>query len=70
MFLGSRFVPQLNSNDVADRVIQAIRTNEALAVMPGYFCFFLPFKWSVLRKFCVFRLLNSLALDRLRDGKA
>ncbi|CAK1555675.1 unnamed protein product [Leptosia nina] len=43
----SRIVPQLNSNDVADRVVYAIRTNENVAVIPSYLRILLPFKWIV-----------------------
>ncbi|CAG4956710.1 unnamed protein product [Parnassius apollo] len=45
--VNSRFVPLLNSNEVADRVVYAIRTNEHFAVMPGYFRLLMPFKWLV-----------------------
>ncbi|XP_028170497.1 epidermal retinol dehydrogenase 2-like [Ostrinia nubilalis] len=45
--VNSRFLPQLSSNDVADRVILAIRTNEPFAVIPGFLRVLLPFKWLV-----------------------
>lgn len=42
-----RWVPTLNPNDVADRVIVAIRKNEKLAVIPGFLKVLLSFKWWV-----------------------
>jgi len=42
-----RWVPTLNPNDVADRVIAAIRKNEKLAVIPGFLKILLSFKWYV-----------------------
>ncbi|XP_059052632.1 short-chain dehydrogenase/reductase family 16C member 6-like [Achroia grisella] len=45
--VNARLVPQLNSNDVADRVVLAIRTNEAVALIPGFFRVLLPFRWIV-----------------------
>lgn len=40
-----RWVNTLNSNDVADRIIDAVRKNEKLALIPWYFSFMLAFKW-------------------------
>ncbi|XP_068617691.1 estradiol 17-beta-dehydrogenase 11-like [Battus philenor] len=60
--VNSRFVPQLNSNEVADRVVFAIRTNEHLAVMPGYFRLLMPFKWIVPWP-CVSEVIRGLVLD-------
>lgn len=40
-----RWVPTLNPNDVADRVITAIKKNEKIAIIPGYVRFMLQFKW-------------------------
>lgn len=45
--LSCRWVPTLNPNDVADRVISAIKKNEKLAVIPGFLKFLLSFKWYV-----------------------
>ncbi|XP_049875708.1 estradiol 17-beta-dehydrogenase 11-like [Pectinophora gossypiella] len=58
----SRFVPQLNSNEVADRVVSAIRTNEPIAVIPGYFRVLLPFKWIVPWQ-CISELIRVLVPD-------
>lgn len=41
----SRFVPTLSSNDVAERVITAMRCNEKFAVLPGYLRIMLAAKW-------------------------
>ncbi|KAI8439537.1 hypothetical protein MSG28_013284 [Choristoneura fumiferana] len=60
--VNSRFVPQLNANEVADRVVSAIRTNEAVAVMPGYFRLLLPFKW-VFPWPCLSEFLRRLVPD-------
>ncbi|XP_041981860.1 estradiol 17-beta-dehydrogenase 11-like isoform X2 [Aricia agestis] len=43
--VNSRLVPTLSSNEVADRVVHAIRTNEPVAIIPAYFRWFMPFKW-------------------------
>lgn len=45
-----RWVPTLNPNDVADRVIAAIRKNEKLAVIPGFLKVLLSFKWYVNKR--------------------
>ncbi|KOB69183.1 Short-chain dehydrogenase/reductase family 16C member 6 [Operophtera brumata] len=50
--VNSRFVPQLNSNEVADRVILAIRTHEPFALIPGI----VP--WA-----CVSQAIRSLVPD-------
>ncbi|KAG7312159.1 hypothetical protein JYU34_001620 [Plutella xylostella] len=67
--VNSRFVPQLNSNDVADRVVLAIRTNETLAVMPGYFRLFMPFKWLVPWP-CISEFLRGLVPDAVPINSA
>uniref|UniRef100_A0A1L8DJ28 Hydroxysteroid 17-beta dehydrogenase 11 n=1 Tax=Nyssomyia neivai TaxID=330878 RepID=A0A1L8DJ28_9DIPT len=41
----SRWVPTLKSEDVADRIISAIRRNEKLAIVPSYLRFMLALKW-------------------------
>lgn len=40
-----RWVNTLNSNDVADRIIDSVRKNEKMALIPWYFSFMLAFKW-------------------------
>lgn len=60
--VNSRFVPQLKSNEVADRVILAIRTNEPFALIPGYFRLLLPFKWLVPWP-CISELIRRMVLD-------
>ncbi|GBP40027.1 hypothetical protein EVAR_19155_1 [Eumeta japonica] len=56
------FIPQLNCNDVADRVILAIRTDERLAVMPGFFRILMPFKW-IVPWLCISEFLRGLVPD-------
>ena len=41
-----RFFPRLSANDVADRVVLAMRCNEKIVVMPGYLYILLIAKWS------------------------
>lgn len=41
----SRWVGTLNSNDVADRIVLAVRRNEKMALIPWYFSFMLAFKY-------------------------
>ncbi|KAK0077762.1 hypothetical protein PV325_003481 [Microctonus aethiopoides] len=41
----SRFVSALNSNEVADRIIMAMRCNEQFVILPGYFQGLLAAKW-------------------------
>ncbi|VVC94016.1 unnamed protein product [Leptidea sinapis] len=60
----ARIVPQLNSNDVADRVVYAIRTNEHMAVIPAYFRLLVPFKWIVPWK-CVSEMIRGLVPDAM-----
>ncbi|CAH2093019.1 unnamed protein product [Euphydryas editha] len=60
--VNSRFLPTLSSNDVADRVILAIRTNETLAVIPAYFRLLMPFKWIVPWA-CVSELIRGIIPD-------
>lgn len=43
--VNSRWVPTLNSNDVADRIITAIKKNEKCAIIPGYLKIMLAVKW-------------------------
>lgn len=60
--VNSRFVPQLNSNDVADRVVMAIRTDEPFALIPGFFRVLLPFKLLVPWP-CMSELIRRLVPD-------
>ncbi|XP_017881105.1 estradiol 17-beta-dehydrogenase 11-like [Ceratina calcarata] len=41
-----RFVPKLSPNEVADRIITAIRCNDKIAVVPGYLYILLVLKWA------------------------
>ncbi|XP_032678737.1 short-chain dehydrogenase/reductase family 16C member 6-like [Odontomachus brunneus] len=41
----SRYVPTLSPNDVADRIITAMRCNEKYAIIPGYMRILLILKW-------------------------
>lgn len=45
LFFFDSWVPTLNPNDVADRVITAIKKNEKIAIIPGYIKLLLSFKW-------------------------
>lgn len=47
-FVVCSWVPTLNANDVADRVISAIKKNEKIAIIPGYIKILLSLKWFVL----------------------
>ncbi|XP_060523276.1 estradiol 17-beta-dehydrogenase 11-like [Cylas formicarius] len=51
----SRFLPRLKPNDVADRIIEGIRSNEVMVVIPGVMRFGLVLKsiipWTVLSTF-------------------
>ncbi|KAM3965809.1 estradiol 17-beta-dehydrogenase 11 [Aphomia sociella] len=60
--VNSRLVPQLNSNEVADRVVMAIRTNEVIALIPGLFTFLLPLKWVFPWK-CIGDLVRVIVPD-------
>jgi all-trans-retinol dehydrogenase (NAD+) len=40
-----RWVNTLNSNDVADRIIDAVRKNEKFTLIPKWFCILLAVKW-------------------------
>ncbi|XP_053999001.1 estradiol 17-beta-dehydrogenase 11-like [Hylaeus anthracinus] len=44
--IATRFVPTLSPNEVADRVVSAMRCNEKIAVVPGYLYIFLLLKWA------------------------
>ncbi|XP_034935981.1 short-chain dehydrogenase/reductase family 16C member 6 [Chelonus insularis] len=58
----SRFLPTLSSNEVADRVITAIRCNEKYAIVPGYLQGLLAAKW-IFPKDCESMLLRGLVGD-------
>ncbi|XP_046435939.1 epidermal retinol dehydrogenase 2 [Neodiprion pinetum] len=58
----SRFVPTLNSNEVADRVITAMRCNEKYAIVPGYLQVMLAFKW-MFPWTCAAMFLRGLVRD-------
>lgn len=44
--ISPRFVPRLSPNEVADRVVLAMRCNEKIAVVPGYLYILLVLKWA------------------------
>ncbi|XP_037927482.1 estradiol 17-beta-dehydrogenase 11 [Teleopsis dalmanni] len=60
--VNARWVPTLNPNDVADRVISAIKKNEKIAVIPGYIKFLLSLKWTFPWG-CIAGLLRRLVPD-------
>ncbi|XP_030241952.1 estradiol 17-beta-dehydrogenase 11-like [Drosophila navojoa] len=65
--VNARWVPTLNPNDVADRVISAIRKNEKLAIIPGFLKFMLSLKWTFPWG-CVSGLLRRLVPDASPHG--
>ncbi|KAH8262607.1 hypothetical protein KR026_002467 [Drosophila bipectinata] len=65
--VNARWVPTLNPNDVADRVIVAIKKNEKLAVIPGFLKVLLSFKWTFPWG-CVGGLLKRLVPDASPQG--
>ncbi|EDW36787.1 GL25873 [Drosophila persimilis] len=65
--VNARWVPTLNPNDVADRVISAIRKNEKLAVIPGFLKALLSLKWTFPWG-CVGGLLRRLVPDASPQG--
>ncbi|XP_073826766.1 estradiol 17-beta-dehydrogenase 11 [Musca autumnalis] len=67
--VNARWVPTLNANDVADRVITAIKKNEKIAIIPGYCKFLLSFKWTFPWG-CVGGLLKRLVPDASPHGIA
>ncbi|KZC05489.1 PREDICTED: estradiol 17-beta-dehydrogenase 11-like [Dufourea novaeangliae] len=44
--ISPRYVPRLSPNEVADRVVSAMRCNEKIAVVPGYLYLLLILKWA------------------------
>ncbi|KAH8269318.1 hypothetical protein KR018_003425 [Drosophila ironensis] len=65
--VNARWVPTLNPNEVADRVIVAIKKNEKLAVIPGFLKVLLSFKWTFPWG-CVGGLLKRLVPDASPHG--
>lgn len=57
-----RWVTTLNSNDVADRIIEAVRKNERYTIIPGYFRLMLCLKW-VFPWGCISGFLRRLVPD-------
>jgi all-trans-retinol dehydrogenase (NAD+) len=58
----ARFIPTLNPNDVAERVITAMRCDEKIAVIPGYLRILIISKWLFPYK-CASMLLRGLVHD-------
>ncbi|XP_043269665.1 estradiol 17-beta-dehydrogenase 11-like isoform X1 [Venturia canescens] len=58
----SRFVPTLSPNEVADRVITAMRCNEKIAILPSYLQGLLAAKW-IFPWTCVGMFLRGLVRD-------
>ncbi|XP_046803123.1 estradiol 17-beta-dehydrogenase 11 [Lucilia cuprina] len=67
--VNARWVPTLNPNDVADRVITAIQKNEKIAIIPGYIKLLLSFKWTFPWG-CIAGLLRRLVPDASPHGLA
>ncbi|XP_050298763.1 estradiol 17-beta-dehydrogenase 11-like [Anthonomus grandis grandis] len=55
----SRFLPRLNSNDVADRIIEGIRANETMVLIPG------GMRWGLIMKSLIPWTVLSLFLRGL-----
>ncbi|KAK2584329.1 hypothetical protein KPH14_006720 [Odynerus spinipes] len=58
----SRFLSALSPNEVADRVIVAMRCNEKYALLPGYFQTLLSLKW-LFPWTCIAMVLRGLVRD-------
>ncbi|XP_063975924.1 17-beta-hydroxysteroid dehydrogenase 13-like [Diachasmimorpha longicaudata] len=58
----SRFLSTLSSNEVADRIISAMRCNEKFAIVPGYLQGLLAAKWIVPWN-CAAMFLRGLVRD-------
>uniref|UniRef100_A0A182T4B0 Uncharacterized protein n=1 Tax=Anopheles maculatus TaxID=74869 RepID=A0A182T4B0_9DIPT len=43
--VNSRWVPTLDSNDVADKIIEGVQKNEKYVIIPGYLRLMLAIKW-------------------------
>ncbi|XP_067622974.1 estradiol 17-beta-dehydrogenase 11 [Eurosta solidaginis] len=67
--VNARWVPTLNPNDVADRIIQAIKKNEKITIIPGYIRLLLTLKW-IFPWGCVGGLLRRLVPDAAPHGTA
>ncbi|XP_057655949.1 estradiol 17-beta-dehydrogenase 11-like [Diorhabda carinulata] len=61
--VSSKFFPTLKSNDVADRIIDALRKEEDLVIIPGYMRWFLPLKLLIPRS-----VLNLFTKTMLPDA--
>ncbi|XP_077257735.1 epidermal retinol dehydrogenase 2 isoform X2 [Temnothorax americanus] len=58
----SRYIPTLSPNDVADKIIMAMRCNEKYAIIPGYLQILLTLKW-IFPWPCVAMFLRGLVRD-------
>ncbi|XP_065358018.1 estradiol 17-beta-dehydrogenase 11 [Calliphora vicina] len=67
--VNARWVPTLNANEVADRVISAIQKNQKIAIIPGYIKLLLSFKWTFPWG-CIAGLLRRLVPDASPHGLA
>ncbi|XP_053961767.1 estradiol 17-beta-dehydrogenase 11 [Anastrepha ludens] len=67
--VNARWVPTLDPNDVADRIILAIKKNEKITIIPGYIRFLLSLKWTFPWG-CVGGLLRRLVPDAAPHGVA
>uniref|UniRef100_W8AJA9 Estradiol 17-beta-dehydrogenase 11 n=2 Tax=Ceratitis capitata TaxID=7213 RepID=W8AJA9_CERCA len=67
--VNARWVPTLNPNDVADRIIVAIKKNEKITIIPGYIRLLLSLKWTFPWG-CVGGLLRRLVPDAAPHGIA
>ncbi|XP_018796864.1 PREDICTED: estradiol 17-beta-dehydrogenase 11 [Bactrocera latifrons] len=67
--VNARWVPTLNPNAVADRIIVAIKKNEKITIIPGYIRLLLTLKWTFPWG-CVGGLLRRLVPDAAPHGVA
>lgn len=58
----SRYLPILTPNEVAERTVTAMRCNEKLAVIPGYFNILLALKW-IFPWTCMAMILRAIVID-------
>ncbi|XP_043593345.1 estradiol 17-beta-dehydrogenase 11-like [Bombus pyrosoma] len=65
--VSTRYLPRLTPNDVADRIISAIRCNEKVAIVPGYLCIFLVLKWAFPWE-CADMLVRGLLLNKIHSS--
>ncbi|XP_043511689.1 estradiol 17-beta-dehydrogenase 11-like [Frieseomelitta varia] len=64
-----RYLPRLTPNDVADRVVSAIRCNEKVVIVPGYLYIFLILKWAFPWE-CAGMFIRGMLLNQVHPSDA